>query len=485
MPISLSNVAHFGPRTQFLFDTIGFTPTPKQVPILQSTKSRLLVSGGEQAGKSVVGSKLLIKRFPEDLAFHRSMGWPLPMIYWLVAEDYEGTRREFEYLLDDLQALQWYHGGTAKKLDPGYIEIGGGGEKNPVLAIIKTKSANNFRTLRMEAPAGILGCEASQLDLVAYERLRGRQAPHRGWLAMTGTMEGSMGWYPQLQKAWQFGTPIAQSFQLPSYSNHYLYPGGIDDEAIQALKEESTDEWFMERIEGKPAPAQGIVFPEFNPDIHVGDVVFDDLEDVQVWEDPGYGSSPHAILAVQIIDGQVRIFDEIYEKGVTTEVLIEDWCKHRPWWRNVTERIGDPHYGSQHHGGDSIDEIWQEKAHLKSFAARERLLPRIERAKWYLSPNSDGSPRTIINPKCSGILSELGMVPNPFDKQEHSYRYRTDKDGNAVGNEPKDEYNHSLEAYGRGIVYNFGHVKHARRRGLRVTRPTPKTRGRRSAYTHA
>ena len=80
----------------FLYDKIGFAPTELQKPILESRKRFTLVAGGEQAGKSMVASKYLIGRFLEN---------DEPGLYWLVAADYERTRAEFEYLVEDFASM--------------------------------------------------------------------------------------------------------------------------------------------------------------------------------------------------------------------------------------------------------------------------------------------------------------------------------------------------------------------------------------------
>ncbi len=128
----------------------------------------------------------------------------------------------------------------------------------------------------MRAPNGILGCEASQLDIETFYRLRGRCAPKRGWLFLGGTFEGSLGWYPQMFTAWASGAEKdARAYSLPSWTNVHLYPGGMNDPEIQKLKEFSSDDFFMERIQGKPSPPRGLVFPEFRPDIHVAEVEYE------------------------------------------------------------------------------------------------------------------------------------------------------------------------------------------------------------------
>ena len=80
----------------YLFKKVGFTPMEEQRRILESPYRFNLVAGGEQAGKSLIASKYLLSRFAET----EERG-----LYWLVAADYERTRAEFEYLLQDFSTL--------------------------------------------------------------------------------------------------------------------------------------------------------------------------------------------------------------------------------------------------------------------------------------------------------------------------------------------------------------------------------------------
>ena len=203
----VTTVTELPQYVQTLYDTVGYKPTPAQEQVVSSRKRYIVVAGGEQAGKSVVAAKYLLARFAETED---------PGLYWLVAADYERTRAEFEYLVEDFGQLGVLKEAT-KRVDPGRIILFDGTR-------IETKSGKDPRTLAMRAPNGILGCEASQLDLETYHRLRSRLAPRRGWLFMSGTMEGSLGWYPQLVQAWSHGLEDEISYSLPSYSNHHLYP---------------------------------------------------------------------------------------------------------------------------------------------------------------------------------------------------------------------------------------------------------------------
>ena len=271
-----------------LYEKIGFSPTKLQKDILSSRKRFVLVAGGEQAGKSMVASKYLVARLFEN---------DEPGLFWLVAADYERTRAEFEYLVEDFGSMGLLKE-ASKRVDPGRIILADGTR-------IETKSAKDPRTLAMRAPNGIIGCEASQLDLETFHRLRGRCAPKRGWLFLSGTFEGSLGWYPQMFQSWQSSSSSDEvSFSLPSYSNEHLYPGGREDPEILALEKVSSDDFFLERIEGIPSPPQGMVFTEIRPDIHIQNVEYEPDIPVHIWIDPGYAEA-YACEIVQVVNDQI------------------------------------------------------------------------------------------------------------------------------------------------------------------------------------
>ena len=423
----------------YLYDKVGFTPTDEQVAILESPYRFNLVAGGEQAGKSMVASKYLLGRFMETEE---------PGLYWLVAADYERTRAEFEYLVQDFATLGILKQ-ASKRVDPGYIVLADGTR-------IETKSAKDPRTLAMRAPNGILGCEASQLDMETFFRLRGRCAPKRGWMFLAGTFEGSLGWYPQMYTAWAAGAdPEAKAYSLPSWTNKYLYPGGREDPEIQRLKEVASDDFYMERIEGKPSPPKGLVFTEFRPDAHVVDVEYVPDVPVHLWMDPGYAGG-YAVEVVQVQGEQIQVIDEIYEVGLVTDEII-DIAKSRPWWPDVKFGVIDI-AGNQHQAMAAPAEVWLEQAGLYLSSQKVKINEGTERLKgWLKIDPRTHAPRIVFSPKCIGIMSEFGMAPNPFDGQTRAYRWKTDREGNIVGDTPEDKYNHGIKAIIYGLIDRFGY----------------------------
>ncbi len=422
----------------YLYNKVDFSPTQEQKVILDSDKRFILVAGGEQAGKSMIASKFLLKKTFET----EEAG-----LYWLVAADYERTRAEFEYLVSDFAQLGILKK-ASKRVDPGRIELADG-------TVIETKSAKDPRTLAMKAPNGIIGCEASQLDLESFYRLRGRCAPRKAWLFLAGTFESSLGWYPQMFQSWKYGVNNEQSYSLPSWTNKHLYPEGKNDPEILRLKESSSDDFFMERIEGIPSPPRGIVFPEFRPDIHVSEnIEYVPDEPVHIWIDPGYAGA-YALCAVQIINDQVRVFDEIYEQNLITEEII-NIAQNRPWYKDLTYGVIDI-AGYQHQAMSAPAEVWLDSTGLFLDSEKININDGTERLKSTLKLTGKGEPKLIISPKCKGLLSEFGAAANPFDGQTKVYQWKVDRDGNVVGNQPQDKYNHGIKALIYGLINHFGY----------------------------
>ena len=423
-----------------LYDKIGFSPTELQKPILNSRKRFTLVAGGEQAGKSMVASKYLVGRLFENKE---------PGLYWLVAADYERTRAEFEYLVQDFATMGLLKE-SSKRVDPGRIILADGTR-------IETKSAKDPRTLAMKAPDGIIGCEASQLDLETFHRLRGRCAPKRGWMFLGGTFEGSLGWYPPLYQAWQHSSSVDEkSFSLPSYSNEHLYPEGRQDPEILALERASSDDFFMERIEGIPSPPKGMVFTEIRPDIHVQDVEYEPDVPVHLWIDPGYAEA-YAVEVIQVVNDQIRVIDEIYERDLITDEIIEI-AQSKTWWKDAKFGVIDI-AGNQHQAMAAPAEVWMEKTGIYFDSQKVKINDGTERLKAFLKtdPVEQREPRIVFNPKCKGILSEFGVQPNPFDGQTRAYRWKMDRDGTIVGETPEDKYNHGVKAVIYGLINRYGY----------------------------
>lgn len=430
-----------------------------------------------------------IARYPDQAA---------GKVAWLVAQSYELTRAEFDYLKYDLMKV-WPGTDSTSRVDPGEIRV-------PVpggLFVIKTKSASDPRTLAMEAPVWVIVCEAAQVSVETFENLRGRVTEAKirfqefGWLFLEGTFEGSLGWYASQWTKWQSPAEQklakAKSYSLPAWSNTFLYPGGRDDPQIKAIERDTPEDLFSEKYGGVPVPPKGRVHKSFDPLVHVRSVQYDPSLPLYLGIDPGYSGQPstYAVEAAQLINfesgfQQWRIIDEIaVNKHAMPGFTVDDVCDiamSRPWWKNddkkgVIDVAGAAHAGAQ----ESNVETWLKKTGMVLFNARlpksagaSSIMTGIHRFDQTLKQDPvSREPGVLIDPRCRLLISELGGGPNPFDGQTHVYSWFMNQQGEVSGTTPKDEYCDGIKAFTyldyhvRGAAYathNDGRIRVKRRK---------------------
>lgn len=436
-------------QRSLVFGKIGYAPTKAQ-QLVHDCPSRIrLVAGGERSGKSFLGANDLTARLPEGT------------LYWLVAADYERTRPEFNYCLENAEKLGFKIEAT-KNVDPGRIDLPEIGVK------IYTKSAKDPRKLASEAPDGIIGCEASQLTYEDFLRLRGRLTEKRGWMLLEGTFESSLGWYPEMYNRGLSPNPddIA-SFSLPTWSNTKLFPGGRNDPEIIAVERIMPADMFLERLGGVPCPPKGLVFTEFQTSVHTGTGGIFDIDytqPVEIWVDPGYQHN-YAVEVVQQKGEQLVIVDEIYETGLMTPDIIT-LCQQKPWWLCVKSGVIDIHAKAKS-GLIPDTQIWLNQGQIFLQSQYVKVEDGIARMKTSLKVNPiTGHPQLYINSKCKGIISELGGCPDPKDGQTKVYKWKVDRDGNIIGTVPEDKNNDACKAVAYGLVNKLGYVPSAK--GIKV-----------------
>lgn len=466
MPVT-SNLL-WTPTVTAVFEQIGFKPHPAQEPILACRKRFILVTGGGQAGKSRVASiKFLINWIEDKERWQRCFypqsceGHPdgIPcdptLLYWLIGADYAQCSEEWNYIQSDLLAMGLPVEASPRVDSPGWIKVQLPGERRPRLRI-EVKTARDPTKIARAAPNGQIGCEAGQLEFQIYSRMRERASHRPGWLFLIGTIEKTQPWYPRMRRAWQHGGEDRLSFRLPTYTNTTRFPGGRNDPEILSLEAESPDDFFMERVEGLDVPPAGLVFPEVQ-DLHVReDVEYIPGEKVYICEDPGYGESTHAVELAHVIGGQVRVFDEVYERGLVTSEIIEI-VKDKSFWR-LSEKVltADPYYKDAHHSQPSVADTWRKEAGLEAYGHRVHVLEGIMRMRDFLKPHPlTKEPKIVFNPRCKGILAEFGLMPNKDDQLE-PWRWRLDSNNEHIGKTPVDRHNDGCKAVIAFLVDMFG-----------------------------
>lgn len=470
-----------------IWRALGYEPTPAQREILDDPHKTQLVAGGFRGGKSQTAGAKGALAAVEFIALYGETA--AGKVAWLVGQDYERCRAEFNYIAEMLTAI--YPGvKPSLRIDPGQIRIPvpGANGKTAGFFEIKTKSAADPTSLGMEGPVFIILCEAAHVSHDVYLRLLSRVSearskyPEFGFLHMEGTFEGSLGWYASLYTKWQSPAVQAQedarSFSLPSHSNIHLYPGGEDDPQILALKASLPESVFKERHLGVPVPPSGRVHSAFDPVVHVRSVKYDPALPIYLGIDPGYSGQPstYAVEVAQLHTlesgfQQWHVIDEIaVNKHAMPGFTAKDVCDiamSRYWWKNGDKRAVIDVAGTAHAGAqESNEEVWRKTTGLNLLHEKINILPGIDRFDTCLKQDPlSGEPGLLIDPRCSLVISELGGAMNPFDGQQHVYQWMTNQQGDVVGKTPKDAYCDGIKAltYLFINVMGYAYAQHARK----------------------
>ena len=446
--------------TKFSIDTITsrlhIALYPAQKEIVYCPLRRLLITGGERAGKSFVSSVYAVTRVPYG------------SLFWIVGPDYEQARSEFDYIVQMLGEL----GAFATQRSISQPKVGKCRADLKSGQIIETKSSDEVMKLASRAPDGIIMSEAAQQSYESYLKCVGRVAEKRGWLLMSGTLEGSENWYPELFNEWAVSRNPEDgiSFSLPSWGNTSVYPGGRNDPEILNLERayRKVPGFFEERIAATPVPPTGLVFREFRSSVHVtNDAKFDARYPVYLAVDPSGGGAPYSVLACQfkictcpIPEGErvahkydkiedCFIIDEIYETSQLGDTIM-DTAKKRIWWSSVRGGAIDV---------EAPDEKlrWLTRCKVNLKAEKVPQLHGIRRLHTFLHYTTDPITGQYTDAPHLHMHPRVSSLPYEFMK----YKRRDPAEGFIITKDepPSAQPNHSIKALWYLLIARYGYVK--------------------------
>lgn len=420
----------------------------------------IILSGGERAGKSRAAAEDLL---PYTILTPQLFGrWESFLHYGLVGQEFDDTREEFGYLHDGLSTLGMLRPNSVKQPEEGRWRL-----VTKTGTLVDTWSAKDPQRIRRVFFHGAIVCEPGRVSYDAFTRVLGRVSQTGGWVTAAGTFEGSVGWYPEY---WLLGqtenTRGVLSFNMPSWCNNYVYPGGENDPEILLLKQHYGQDTFLERVGAIPAPPKGIVFRLFKNQTHVRtDAEYIPGQEVWIGVDPGR-THAYAVEAVQFTaDDHVRVFDEpVYHSGLTNEQAI-NLVRAKPWYKDLAVIVMDI-AGRQRtvNNERSAAEVWAAETGLPVFTNRVGVEDGIERIDFFLLPDPvSGEPRLSVNPRCVGLICEMGAGPvPPTVDQGGAWVYPVDREGHPRSEKPVDRYNDACKALAYLLVHRYGLVRKKR-----------------------
>jgi hypothetical protein len=318
-------------------------------------------------------------------------------------------------------------------------------------SMIECRSEENPDQLIGEGLDLVVLAEAARLkERTWHQYIRPALADRQGRALFSSTPRGFNWFHEFYLKGQETGNPDHawwSSWTIPSRMNPIL-----PAEEIEEARRNSSPEAFAQEWEAKFIAYGGLVFPEFDSDVHVRSHIYNPMLQTSLWIDPG-SAAPYAVLLVQITaDEEVHVLDEIYRTQHTTAEIIR--TAEAKWGQYILNDFGNP----REEMSVVVDKAAAEAVatwRLRGYRTRSEKPFTIRRGievhhMFLRDPiRSIGAlivPRITYDPKCLNAIKEHGLYHYP-----DTIRQRVEV--NASEN-PVDVDNHTLDAVRYGY-YNY------------------------------
>lgn len=454
---------------------IGYTPTREQWIAHQDESRFILVAGGVGAGKSY-----WLARQADAYT------WTPGGLGWIIGPNYELARPEWEYLKDAYQEVEAIKIGSVREAAKGSASFETIWDFKWV-----TKSAMKPEELAGRRPHIIILSEAAQHPRGIWGKVRERAAENRAPIFMSGTFEGAYGWYAELWERWQSSNPEGgRSYSIPTWSNLEKYPGGRQDPEILAYERDMPQELFLERFGGIPCKPSGLVFKEFDRNVHCAPLVklFDPTLPVQVWTDPATHCYPVLFVQLQKPDAEgiqaVHVLDEVYAKNQIGQQVIpqvvnkpiplevrralwpDDWQeKPATWWAHSCNTGVMDISGTYRQGANTTQvEVWADTLRgLNAHPIAWRSVRVMQASHWYdaihlrLMHGAGRAPQMKFADHLNDRIDEDGRACGVLGELK-THRWAERDEMASMPGRPVKRNEDALSALGFGCLVNFGSV---------------------------
>jgi PBSX family phage terminase large subunit len=204
-------------------------------------------------------------------------------------------------------------------------------------------------------------------------------------------------------------------FKSATTQNPYL-----SKEFVKSLLDSYTGEFLRQEVYGEFARFEGLVYPDFNEDVHVKKR---DPKGFIYWGlaiDEGY-TNPAVILLIGVdSDGRKHIHQEFYERGKLQSDVVA-MAQEMAAGKNVTEVAVDSS------AAGLIADL--RNVGLPAVPQKGRILDGIHVVQEHLKIQGDGKPYLTVDPSCVNTINEF-----------QSYVWKPGKD------EPVKEMDHAMDA---------------------------------------
>lgn len=436
-------------RKDRYFVSTGYIPHDAQWVVHKSKARFKGLSNGRRWGKTLLGGKEC-----EATAWVRNF-LNQPQRGWIIGPNYDDGEKEFRVVFDSLKAL------GVDTISSKFLK----NEENGNMHIatnwgwdLEVRSAAHPESLVGEGLDFVLCAESGRLTRHMFtEYVRPALSDKRGWALMTGVPEMATD-VSLLYWAWQRGQDVNRltwdSWQMPSWTNTVVFPGGRNDPEILDAEEDLTEDEFLRQYGGQFVERVGRVMKEWDDRYHIADLEYQYDWPLYAAVDYGY-TNPFVWLWIQVGPfGHINVIGEHRWELTDTETIARE-LQHHPLTPKLVKFFPDP-------------------AEPDDTATLQRILKKPA------MPNTGGELRTRLALmrqalKVPPIHEQSGDQPRPILQVDRNkcqrlswemrsgYRWPVHKIEVNDSEKPVDKDNHGPEALGRFFKGFFEPVEGIRR----------------------
>lgn len=246
------------------FEETGYFPHDAQKQVHYDATRHRALSNGRRWGKTLLGGKEA-----ECMAFVKNyMGQPAQG--WIIGPEYADCEKEFRVLYDTFRKLG-IDQVSSKFLHN--VENGNMRVHTRWGFDVQCRSAKHPESLVGEGLDFVICAEAGRLHRNMFtEYVRPSLSDKRGWSLMTGVPEVATS-SALLFWAWERGKNPTKtqwnSWQVPSWTNTFTFPGGRNDPEILDAEDDLTEDEFRRQYGGEFVERVGRVMSEWDDAIHI------------------------------------------------------------------------------------------------------------------------------------------------------------------------------------------------------------------------
>lgn len=456
-----------------VWESIYYEPHDGQKVIHRSPARHRVGACGRRFGKSVVGGHELV---PEVLKTYYARDTleesGQRREFWIVGPEYSDSEKEFRVFYDDCHRLRlpFDRPGTYNNPETGDMVISLWKGK----FLVHAKSAKYPQTLVGEGLSGVILAEAAKLKETVWTKyLRPTLADFRGWSLWLSTPEGKNFFYEAWKRGQDPGNPDWDSWRMPSWTNRKVFKWETTSQGVEAMKQllrdgsitremeshlqvdreiidmarEMSEEKFNQEIGADFTEFVGVVFKDFDEEIHVRDLQYDPSLPLFAACDYGW-TNPFVWLAIQIdVWDNIRVIGEYR----VTNRDINDIASDLADWPLASK--AKVLYPDPAEPGDTA--VLCKKLRMKANTSTGGELKwRLELIRQHLKVqhkdleegHPERAPKLLIDRSCKGLIYEMGEYRFPDNKSE----IKPNRE------EPMDKDDHGPEALGRFMRGYFG-----------------------------